>query len=242
MSTRSLRRVLMALVAGGALMVASFAAASPASASTLYACVTKKGTARVYTKAPKCKKGEKKISWNTSGAAGKNGSNGSNGVNGSSGSNGKEGAPGQPQKVVRFTAAQESAFSPTPITLFSADGITYTFSCQFALFFTVGELQAQGSAAQAYASAVFGRPAGQETTSEDVKSLIDVVKVGGEAQSIATDINAAANKAGSAEQYAIWTGTVEGPTSTTWLHVWMDTAPTSGPTCNVHGTAITVAG
>lgn len=105
MSTRSLRRVLTALAAGGALMAASFAAASPANASTLYACVKKSGSAHVFAKKPKCKKGESKLSWNTSGPAGKggeNGKNGGNGGNGSNGSNGKDGA------VAGYSAVQSA--------------------------------------------------------------------------------------------------------------------------------------
>lgn len=234
MSKSLMRRGAIGSAVAASLLVAVLIVAPSAEASKLYACVTKKGTARVFTKAPKCKKGEKKLSWNAAGVAGANGGNGANGANG------KEGAPGQPQKAVKFSAAEESSFEPAPIALYSADGITYTFSCQFALFFTVGELQAHGSAGQSYASAVFGRPAGQETTTEDVKTLIDVVTIGGESQSVATDINAAANKGGSEEQYAIWTATIEGPSSITLLHVWMDTAPASGPTCKVHGTAITI--
>jgi hypothetical protein len=34
----------------------------------------------------------------------------------------------------------------------------------------------------------------------------------------------------------VWTVTVEGPTSTTWLHLWMET----DTTCGVHGTEVTV--
>lgn len=91
MSRFTLRRVLMALATAGALMLSSFAAASPADASTVYACVTKGGTAHLYfSKKPKCKKKQKLVSWNTTGPAGKNGANGGNGTNGTNGVNGQD--------------------------------------------------------------------------------------------------------------------------------------------------------
>jgi hypothetical protein len=108
MSTRSLRRVLTALAAGGALIVASFAAASPANASTLYACVKKSGSAHVFAKKPKCKKGESKLSWNTSGPAGKGGESGKNGSNGGNGGNGTNGKDGKDGAVAGYSAVQSS--------------------------------------------------------------------------------------------------------------------------------------
>jgi hypothetical protein len=113
MSTSTFRRALLALVPAAALMVGSFAAAAPADASTLYACVKKNGAAHVYSKKPKCKKGESKLSWNASGPAGKNGANGNNGNNGSNGSNGKDGA------VAAFGVKQTEE-----IDLTKAEGLT----------------------------------------------------------------------------------------------------------------------
>lgn len=100
-------------------MVASFAAASPANASTLYACVKKNGNAHIYSKKPKCKKGESKVSWNNVGPAGKNGANGGNGANGSNGANGKDGA------VAAFTAKQGAELNITgDETLTQIPGLT----------------------------------------------------------------------------------------------------------------------
>ncbi len=84
------RRGTFVLAAAAALIVAALAAVPAAQASTLYACVSKSGTAHVYTKKPKkCKsKKEKLVSWNTVGPAGKNGANGTNGANGKDGANG----------------------------------------------------------------------------------------------------------------------------------------------------------
>ncbi len=74
--------------------MAAFAPVPVAQAATLYACVTKSGTAHVYTKKPKkCKsKKEKLVSWNTVGPAGKNGTDGTNGASGTNGTNGTNGA------------------------------------------------------------------------------------------------------------------------------------------------------
>jgi hypothetical protein len=125
MPTLTTRRGAVALAAAGALLLATFAATPRADAATLYACVKKKGgTVHVFTKKPKCKRGESKLSWNTQGVAGNNGANGANGAagkngtNGTNGTNGNEGAPGQPQKAVKFNKTLavpgflESTFSP----------------------------------------------------------------------------------------------------------------------------------
>jgi hypothetical protein len=88
------RRGTAVLVAACALLVGSLSVAAQANASTLYACVKKNGTARVFTKKPKCKKGESKLSWNNVGPAGRNGANGVNGAPGSAGKNGTNGSNG----------------------------------------------------------------------------------------------------------------------------------------------------
>ncbi|HWX95713.1 MAG TPA: hypothetical protein VNZ01_02590 [Solirubrobacteraceae bacterium] len=94
MSVSIPRRGVAVLTAAGALLLTLLVAAPRAEASPLYACVKKDGNAHIFTKKPKCKKGEKKLSWNTEGIPGKNGLNGLNGTNGTSGTNGKEGPPG----------------------------------------------------------------------------------------------------------------------------------------------------
>jgi len=75
-------------------LFAALATASQAGAATYYACVKKNGSAHVYAKKPKCKRGESKLSWNNVGPAGRNGVNGVNGVNGKNGNNGVNGANG----------------------------------------------------------------------------------------------------------------------------------------------------
>jgi hypothetical protein len=116
------------LAATGALMLVAFLAAPRAEASTIYACLKKKtGTAHVYTKKPKCKKGESKLSWNTEGLPGKNGANGTNGAEGKEGKAGKEGAPGQPQKAVAFNVTDNS--SPTETSLFKLAEVSVQLNC-----------------------------------------------------------------------------------------------------------------
>jgi len=96
MSTSITRRGTLAAAAIISLLVA-LGTASQASAATYYACVKKSGAAHIYTKKPKCKRGERKLSWNSVGPAGRNGvngTNGKNGANGKDGSSGKEGIAG----------------------------------------------------------------------------------------------------------------------------------------------------
>jgi hypothetical protein len=232
MSRPIARRSTFLLAAAAALLVAAFATVPAAQASTLYACVSKTGSPHLYTKKPKkCKsKKEKLVSWNTAGPAGSNGTGGANGANGTNG------AAGQPQKAFKFSATGESELTPKPITLFSSDGITYTFSCQFVLIFNVTEIAASGAAGQAYAYGVFSRPEGQERKEGDPVAENKITTLGGGAKTIADTTTLGENKAKQVEDNGVWTATVEGPTSTTWLHVWEDT----GGTCKVHGTAITI--
>jgi hypothetical protein len=104
MSTLTARRGLLTLAVATALLVGSFAVASSASASTLYACVKKSGSAHVFAKKPKCKKGETKLSWGSTGSAGKNGAAGAQGGAGKEGAQGKEGIQGK-------TGLEGSAFA-----------------------------------------------------------------------------------------------------------------------------------
>jgi hypothetical protein len=100
MSTSITRRGIAVLVAAMFSLFAALAMASQAGAATYYACVKKNGSAHIFTKKPKCKRGESKLSWNSPGPAGRNGlngasgKNGTNGTNGINGANGKEGVPG----------------------------------------------------------------------------------------------------------------------------------------------------
>lgn len=101
MSIATNRRAVLALISVGAVTTV-LAAPQPADAQTLYACVKKNGTARIYVKKPKCKKRETKLSWNTEGIPGLNGKNG---VPGSQGPKGAEGPSGALAKPLVPTAA-----------------------------------------------------------------------------------------------------------------------------------------
>src|SRR2546423_12389086 len=83
---------------GGALvgaLLASLAIASNANAATYYGCINKKsGVLRIVSKSKKCKKSERRISFNSQGPAGRNGFNGTNGANGRNGANGVNGLNG----------------------------------------------------------------------------------------------------------------------------------------------------
>jgi len=108
---------------GGALagaLLASLAVASNANAATYYGCINKKsGVLRIIPKSKKCKKSERRISFNSQGPAGRNGFNGANGANGTNGTNGTPGAPGTALGYAKVSAA--GAVEPG-----SAKGITST--------------------------------------------------------------------------------------------------------------------
>jgi hypothetical protein len=87
--------------------IAMLLAGSAAQASTIYACKKKSGSLRLVSKKAKCKRGESKIAWNTTGPAGAKGTNGTNGSNGANGASGKEGAEG--------TALGYAHISPTGV-------------------------------------------------------------------------------------------------------------------------------
>jgi hypothetical protein len=63
--------------------------------ATIYACYKKRaGIVRIVAKRTRCRRGERRLSWNTvgpPGAGGRNGLNGANGLNGSNGLNGLTG-------------------------------------------------------------------------------------------------------------------------------------------------------
>lgn len=99
MSTSITSRGVALLAAFAISLIAAFAMASQADASTLYACVKKEGgSMRLVSQRAKCTKSERKVSWSTTGPAGKDGAggaagkNGSNGANGSNGNNGANGS------------------------------------------------------------------------------------------------------------------------------------------------------
>ena len=88
------RRQAACIGATGALL-ATLAVAPSAHAATYYACVKKKGgSIRIVSRATKCKRSERKISFNSEGPHGANGSNGKNGKNGKNGANGINGTNG----------------------------------------------------------------------------------------------------------------------------------------------------
>jgi hypothetical protein len=130
MSIITARRGALALAVTTAVLVGGLAVVGQAGATSLYACVKKNGSARLFNKKPKCKKGETKLTWNSPGPAGSggtNGTNGKNGTNGTNGTNGKEGAAGQPQKAVTFNQTIASAGSSA--TLFTLGEVGVKLTC-----------------------------------------------------------------------------------------------------------------
>jgi len=85
--------IAVALLALGIATAASLAAVG--GSSTIYACVKRKGGAvRIVARTSRCKKSERKLSWNTTGPAGASGPRGRTGSRGPSGAAGASGSPG----------------------------------------------------------------------------------------------------------------------------------------------------
>ena len=79
----------------GALTASAFGAFSAAAPNKITACAKKKGPGKGLLRlASKCKKGERRVTWNAKGPAGPAGANGQNGAPGTAGTAGAPGAPG----------------------------------------------------------------------------------------------------------------------------------------------------
>jgi hypothetical protein len=155
------RRVLALLTASGALFCVALTLASQADAATIYACAKRSGAVRIVAKKVKCKKGEKRYTWDTEGARGTNGANGANGTNG---------VPGQPQSAVTFSAICEGNASYSP--LFSLAGVSVRLGCS-SYITSAGSLEATGpSGTQARSGMVYERA--NHEASEFERSVFNV--------------------------------------------------------------------
>jgi len=141
MSTSITSRGLALITAAAISLLAAFAMASQADASTLYACVKKEGgSMRLVSQRTKCTKSERKVSWSATGPGGKNGSNGTsgaggaNGKNGANGSNGSNGANGSTLGLYAFkdgpVALASVATEQTVATLANVPPGKYLFSAK----------------------------------------------------------------------------------------------------------------
>jgi hypothetical protein len=116
MLTPTGRSPLPLFVAVGAILLAALAVSPPAAATALYACVKSGGAARIFATKHSCKRGETRLSWNTTGPPGKNGVNGAtggNGKDGGSGSQGVAGATGPTGPVGAGTSGERGATGPS---------------------------------------------------------------------------------------------------------------------------------
>lgn len=235
MPASSNARAMAVLAATGALLLAVFAAAPQAEASTLYACVkSKSGTARVFTKKPKCKKGESKISWNTTGPAGKNGANGANGSNGTNGKEGKEGAAGQPQSAVPFNQSIEPEFLTEKFaSLFTLGGVSVRLNCSNAFVLNVVSLEASGPAGTRVESGMVDERAnhkGEPTAA--VQQLLYNLAVGSDTRfsSLATNGSGEVANAGHVN------ATITTPTAVVVIDAYIEV----GPHCVASGMAFSI--
>jgi hypothetical protein len=245
MTTTTHRRLAAVALSLALLSALLLAATSSAGAATLNACKNKKtGAIRVVGAKAKCKKSEARLSWSTSGEKGAAGSKGDKGDKGDAGAKGEKGDtgakgdkgdPGQPQKVFKFSASQAATSSTNRVPLFSSDGIDYSFNCGFAIVLNVARIYADGPSGTSYAGGTLSRPSGIDRLSSDPWSANTFATLGGGAK-IITSHSTLADSEGSIEQDGVWTATVEGPTSTTWIHANIVAA---GP-CTIRGTAISI--
>ena len=99
----------LALAAGATLLTCLLAGAARAQASTVYACVKRNGSAHIFARKPRCRRGESRVSWSSAGPAGKNGADGKNGANGTNGASGTNGANGANGAVGGFSAGGKTS-------------------------------------------------------------------------------------------------------------------------------------
>lgn len=113
------RRVAQTLAA--AIVTAGMLTASAAAASgTIYACVKRtSGATRIVGAKAKCRRGEQKLSWGSSGAAGKNGAPGLAGVPGAEGKVGASGANGAAVVFDGISSGRQPLASESSATLVS---------------------------------------------------------------------------------------------------------------------------
>ncbi|HEV7527741.1 MAG TPA: hypothetical protein VGO29_02485 [Solirubrobacteraceae bacterium] len=220
------------------------AAAPQAQASSLFACVKKSGAARVFSKKPKCKKGETLLSWNSQGPAGKNGIKGINGTNGKDGTNGKEGTAGkegkegvagQPQKAVIFSATLAASFeSPPSAALFSLAGASAKLVC----FNFIGNFSIIEAAAPTSSRAETGMVATDTTgkTPEIAQEPVQDVGLGPSSVSI---LKLSSNTKEPFSNIAHVNGSITTPTGIVVWDAFLKTGPNPAG-CTIRGTALTV--
>jgi hypothetical protein len=109
MSSTTNRRATIVLAACAASLFGVLAAAPPTRAATLYACVKKNGDAHIYKQKPRCRKGETRISWGSSGPAGKDGAPGAKGEPGLRGEAGAGGETGPPPTTLWAVVSNKGA-------------------------------------------------------------------------------------------------------------------------------------
>ncbi len=125
----------------GATVLLMLAAATAASATTIYACVSKKsGAMRIVSAKAKCRRGERKLSWSSTGPAG------SGGAPGAAGPPGAAGAPG-----ANGVGADYSSFSfgPSALAPSEAGDIVVLKTIPAGTYFVSGKADVAGTEGKA---------------------------------------------------------------------------------------------
>jgi hypothetical protein len=128
--TRIDRPALAVLIVAGALISPALIRVPQAHAATIYACVKKQtGSVRVVSRSAKCRKGEKKLVWDSLGASGPQGARGAPGSQGSPGFPGTAGLQGVPGPGARVATANTASSDPATQTLFTYGGDSIGVTC-----------------------------------------------------------------------------------------------------------------
>ncbi len=229
------RRGVFALAVSASLIVAAFAAVPAAEASTLYACVTKTGTAHVFTKKPKkCKsKTEKLVSWNTVGPKGAGGTNGTNGTNGKDGAKGEA---GQPQKAVSFNVSSNFGSSPITTPLFSIGGVSVNLTCA-SFVVAIPEIEASAAAGGfSEIGAVITNSEGKKPEIEQSQTIFDVPL----SASPAIIMKITANTKAPLANIAHIDGSLSTPTGVVFIDAFVEANEPGATACTVKGSAFTI--
>jgi hypothetical protein len=172
-------------------LAASMAVAGSAEATTYYACVKKKGGAiRIVSAKARCKRSERKISFNSTGAPGRNGRNGVNGKNGVAGKNGVNGVNGAKGEAgpagPGATTFTISLAQGAPATLIRLDnGINITGYCNGSLKYVQITLEAS--------SELHLQASGTSTGDEAGKSILSPVDLNNSVTAVLTSGASAAD-------------------------------------------------
>lgn len=231
----TIRRLsLLGLLAALSLMLAGTFAAQRAGAATYAACIAKKGKkkgqVRIVSAKKKCRKSERKISWNSSGVPG------TPGTPGTPGANGQNGVPGQPQKATSFSVASDVVFLGSKFTqAFTLGDVSVRMACSNALVANIVAVQATG-------------PAGSTAQTGMVATRLDnsatqAAQSAVQSKGVATNteiVTLVSNSAGELTNIGYVHGSIVTPTQVVVFDAYVRVGPSSPTACQLKGSAFAI--